>query len=206
MKKVILTGFEPFGPYGFNPTRDLVKYYNNRVIAPKIRILGIVLPCTYFGAFGLLSKIIDVQKPVAVISTGLWSSVPSLQVETIFKNSMNGKYPDAHGYQPQSLPIDSRSDAPEFLGSLAENIRLVELLRYQNIPVKVSTDADNFICNSLGYLTTQKIMNDRLFIKNMFVHIPWTDDYQNQISLEEGKVFLEKKKFYQAIELLIKNI
>jgi hypothetical protein len=43
-------------------------------------------------------------------------------------------------------------------------------------------------------------------MRNMFIHIPWTDDYKNKINLEPSKIFLEKEKYYQAIELLIKNI
>jgi pyrrolidone-carboxylate peptidase len=83
---------------------------------------------------------------------------------------------------------------------------LANILYSEKMPVEVSANADNFICNSLGYLTTKKILDNNLNIRNMFIHIPWTDNYKDKIVLEPGKIFLEKEKVYTAIKLLIKNI
>ena len=206
MKKVILTGFEPFGNYLFNPTEESTKFFNSLGTVSGVKIIGLVLPCTYFGAFHMLSREMNREKPDAVISTGLSSSVKRIRIETIFRNLMNGKYPDADDYLPNELPLCYESNAKEFLTSTANNIHLANLLHSKGIPVEVSGDADAFICNSLGYLTSKKILDNQLSIKNMFIHIPWTDNYKDKINLESTKIFLEKEKYYEAIKLLIKSI
>lgn len=58
MKKVILAGFQPFGDYLFNPTEECARYFGDIEIVSNINIIGVVLPCTYFGAFQVLTKII----------------------------------------------------------------------------------------------------------------------------------------------------
>jgi pyroglutamyl-peptidase len=121
-KKVIFTGFLPFGGYQFNPTEDLVRYFNSYVTIPQIEIMGLVLPCTYFGAFEKLSKIIDKEKPDAIISMGLSSCVKGIRIETTFRNLMNGKYPDMSGYDPAGIPICNEINAREFLTSNVSNI------------------------------------------------------------------------------------
>jgi len=208
MKKVILTGFEPFGDYKFNPTQESALFFNSLGEISGIKVIGIVLPCTYFGAFQFLCKVINQEKPNAIISTGLASSVKGVRIETTFHNVMNGKYPDANGMKPDSLPIWNKPRAKDFLIATANNIYLANVLQQNEIPVELSINADAFICNSLGYLISKKILKDSSWspVKNMFIHVPWTDDYKNRINLESTKIFLEKEKYYQAIELLIKNI
>lgn len=207
MKKVILTGFEPFGGYNYNPTKESTEYFNKIGFVSGVKVIGLVLPCTYFGAFKILSKVMNKEKPDAIISTGLSSSVKGIRFETTFHNMMNGKYPDANGLKPNGLPIWDKPYAKDFLLATANNIYLANILEQNEIPVEISNDADAFICNSLGYLTTKKILLDFIpQVKNIFIHIPWTDDYKDKIELDSTKIFLEKDKYYQAIELLIKNI
>jgi pyrrolidone-carboxylate peptidase len=130
-----------------------------------------------------------------------------VRIETTFHNAMNGKYPDSDGNIPNGLPLCDEPNAKDFLLATANNKYLADLLYSNGIPVEISKDADAFICNSLGYLTSKKILNNQFSsMRNMFIHIPWTDDYKNKINLEPSKIFLEKEKYYQAIELLIKNI
>lgn len=205
MKKIVLTGFKPFAPYKFNPTEQLAEFYNDKIIG-NIHIVGIVLPCTYFGAFQKLKEIIRKEKPYAIISTGLASLVQGIRIETVFRNLMNGKYPDAEGLDPRNKKICIDPDTLEFISSTANNIHLANLLSASRIPVEVSANADSFICNSLGYLTSKKIMDGRTSAKNMFIHIPWTDDYKDKIAWEKEKIFLNKDLLYKAIELLVQHI
>lgn len=206
MKKVILTGFEPFGGYLFNPTKESTEYFNSVGVVSGIKVIGLVLPCTYFGASNLLSKVIDKEKPDAVISTGLSSSVKAIRIEKTFRNLMDGKYPDANNYCPHGVLLGEEMGYEEYFASTADNLSLADVLNENGIPVEISEDADAFICNSLGYLTTKKILSNYLKIRNMLIHVPWTNDYKDKINLEPTKIFLEKEKYYRAIELLIENI
>lgn len=208
MKRIIITGFEPFGLYKFNSTGEIAQSYDAWVIEDKL-LVGVVLPCSYRGAFEKLKKIIDSEKPSAIISTGLSSSVHGIRFETVFRNIMDGKYPDADLYEPKGELIIAEKNAPMFLSSTADNARLANIVYSHGIPVEVSADADAFICNSLGYLTTRMIINKNLPIKNVFIHIPWTDDYQDMIKLEKSdpvKIFMDREMVTEAFAIIIKNI
>jgi len=104
MKKAILTGFEPFGPYKFNPVQDMAKEYDGKNVG-NLEIVGLVLPCTYYGAFEALSEKIDKFYPNIIINTGLASRIPRIRLEAVGRNIMNGKYPDADGKMPKNEPI-----------------------------------------------------------------------------------------------------
>ena len=203
MKQVILTGFESFGPYKFNPTQDSTKYFDGKKIG-EYDVKGVVLPCTYFGAFEILKSLIDEINPVAILSTGLSSSVRGIRVETTARNIMNGKYADANGYQPKgSLIIEDES---MFLNTNCNNVNLVNILFNAGVPAEISCDAEGFICNSLIYQTTNYLNKNNLKIKNAFIHTPWTFDYRFKVELEPGKIMIQKAVLFDSIERIIKNI
>ncbi|MFP4567714.1 MAG: hypothetical protein ACLFN8_02100 [Candidatus Woesearchaeota archaeon] len=203
MNQIILTGFEPFGPYKFNPVEESTKYFDGKT-TNNYNIKGLVLPCTYFGAFEVLKKAINELKPKAIISTGLSSSVKGIRFETTGRNIMNGKYPDANEYNPKGLHIIK--EGTEFLNTNAPNHKLANILHAENIPTEMSANADSFICNSLIYLTTNYLQTNKSNIKNAFIHIPWTDNYKDKIKLEPHKIMITQEELYHSIDSIIKNI
>jgi len=203
MEQIILTGFEPFGPYKFNPTKESTINFDNKII-DNYKVSGVVLPCTYFGAFEILKKLILEIKPVAIISTGLSSSVKGIRFESTSINCMDGKYADANGDIPKGEPLIK--NGKEFLSTNSNNFNLVNILHKFDIPCELSTNADKFICNSLIYLTTNYLQKNIPDIKNVFFHTPWTENYASLIELEPNKIMIPKKKLYHSIELVIKNV
>ena len=121
MRKVIVTGFEPFGDYEFNPTQDSAEYFDGREIG-EFEVKGLVLPCVYRGAFDILKETIEEIDPVTIVSTGLSSSVQGIRVETVGRNIMHSKYADAKGYYPDHLQIVEEGE--EFIKTNADNIKL----------------------------------------------------------------------------------
>lgn len=203
MKRAIITGFEPFGPYKFNPTQDIAKEYDGKKVM-NIEIVGLILPCTYYGAFELLSEKIDELSPEVVLSTGLASSVQRLRIEAIGRNIMNGKYPDANGQKPENKPI--LDDGKSWYAANSNSACLANALYELGMPAEISVDAEGFICNSLIYLASGKIHNKKLPIKNAFVHTPWTDDYLGKIELEKTKVTIKKEELKKGIEILLTTL
>lgn len=203
MKTIILTGFEPFGPYQHNPTVQSTLDFHGRTFGDRI-VIGIVLPCVYNAWSYLISGIHTAGDVHAVINTGLSSSVQGMRIESHFTNVMNGKYADAEGYMPQGIPVIEHG--PPAICSRASHKRLFDTLIKHDIPAERSEDAEQFICNALGYCTSLSAWKNDYFKRNLFVHIPWTTAYQDVVKLEPGKMFLEQEAYYRGLELLIKNI
>ena len=205
MKKAIVTGFEPFGPYVDigNPVQDLARECDGKKLG-DIEVIGLIVPCTYHGAFKLLSEKIDELSPDIILSSGLASRVPRIRLEAIGRNIMNGKYPDADGKNPDNEPLVLGGKL--WYQTSSNNIYLANTLHRCGIPSEISVDAEGFICNSLVYLTAKRISDERLPIQFAFFHTPWTEDYLKRISLEPGKTTIKKRDLINATEILVREM
>ncbi|EFK95790.1 Pyrrolidone-carboxylate peptidase [sediment metagenome] len=203
MKRAILTGFEPFGAYRFNPTQDLALEYDGKKIG-DIEVTGMVLPCTYYGAFGALSVEIEHLSPDIVLSVGLASRVPRIRIEAVGRNIMGSKYADADGKKPDNELI-IKGGRPSYAAN-ADSIGLASSLHEAGIPAEISVDAEGFICNSLLYLTARDVYERGLPVSNAFFHTPWTDDYLGRIELEPGKVTIRKQDLRKAAGIMLSGM
>lgn len=203
MKTIILTGFKPFGSYACNPVEDSTNRFNGKTVS-EYTVVGAVLECTYRGAFDALQKIIEATDPIGIVSTGFASRVRGIQFETTGRNIMNGKYPDADGFEPKKVPIIPH--APEFIDSTANNHALANMVHAGGVPTKMSADAEGFICNSLLYLTSKHVRSMLLRTPNAFIHTPWPKEYRDKVESDPEKIFLPAGALDHAIETIIKNI
>jgi pyroglutamyl-peptidase len=206
MRKVIITGFSPFGDYQHNPSKDIAEFYNDKVIGDA-EVIGLVLPATY-GAATILCALMDQVLPDMVINTGFSSSVQGVRIETEFTNLMyHPRYADADGNSPQGEPIvkEDMNDLTQY--PQCNFVKIERLFSRSGIPFEHSENANTFICNALGYRVSRKISEEKLFTQNFFLHIPWTDEYEGRIApLEKGKIFLEKETIIRAIDLIIEKM
>jgi len=198
--KAILTGFEPFGDYKFNPTKDLASAYDGKKVG-DIEIVGLVLPAMYYEAFYALVEKINDTNPDIILSTGLSSRVHKLRIEAVGKNIMDGKYPDAKQRKPSKEPIIP--GCPDLYWVNSNSDSLADCLNDSGLPAKVSEDAGAFICESLIYLTSGYIRENGIMVRNAFLHTPWTDNYLGKVKIGSGKTTIRKQDLDKAVELLL---
>ena len=187
LKRAILTGFAPFGPYTCNPTADLAQELDGQVINGT-EIRGIVLPATYWTAAQRLWKEVESFQPDRIVSIGLASAVPCIQIEVRGKNLTKGKYPDANGLFLQEGQLEKRGP---YLVKVNSGYRaLKDALSIEGIEARLSINADAFICNALLYLTMRRIFTSgrKAILPYSFIHAPWTANYLDRVTLEPGKV------------------
>ncbi len=202
MKQVMITGFDPFGPYKYNPSQDIVEYFKGKTIAGN-KINAILLPTIYY-AFALIEEEIAKTKPIAIISTGLSSSVKGIRIESTGRNIMNGKYVDKNGVLASGEPILKAES--EFVGVNTDSCKFANILAKNNIPVEISADADGYTCNALIYETSHYLAKNKLATKQFFLHSPWTDKYKGKVDLEPQKIMIAEEDLFRAVELIIENL
>lgn len=208
MKTIIITSFQPFGDYMYNPTKDIAHYAKKQYENGKYtrKIIGLFLPCEYYGAFNEFRPYIEKEKPYAIINLGFSSSVKGIRIENRFENIMyHNRYSDNLGLKPDREPINKNGDDYEYTDHNL-NVFFKNELHNKNMRVEFSNNANNFICNSFGYLTAQFIREHKLQTKHIFLHIPWTDNYREIIKNTDGKIFLEERVIHRAIDFIIKKI
>lgn len=207
MGKIILTGFEPFGKYCVNPVQESTEYFHGKSIG-KHEVVGLVLQCTYRGAFAVLKRAIGSIAPVAVVSTGFASRVKGVRFETKGKNAMYSPYPDADGVQFAAGErvnhiIEGGLDY-EPVHSNTKDLR--ERVTALQIPTEISEDSEGFICNALLYLTSRELRLGNTPIANAFLHVPCTEECADKLAIEPEKTRIPKEALHAAIHAVIANI
>jgi len=168
--KVLVTGFEPFGPWQRNPSGETARHLDGVTIAgsanlPPIEITGLVLPVAFQSAITPLITAIDELHPAVVLNLGQ-AGTTGIRVERIAVNRCEGK--DNDGYNPGGKPITK--SGPETYHSLLPVEEIVKLLSNNKFNVAISDSAGTFLCNYVMYTTLHHIAAHQLHICAGFIH------------------------------------
>jgi len=168
MPKILVTGFEPFDGFTINPSEEVAKALDGKIIGQH-SIVGLVLPLDYKNALGILDKALEKHKPAYVLSCGQ-ANRAVITVERIAINVLSTKRPDNYDNTPETDIINYEGPAAYFAN--LEPQRLVQILKDKEIPADVSYFAGAYGCNWLLYNVMQRIENGELDAQATFVHLP----------------------------------
>ena len=102
MKKLLLTGFEPFLDYTLNPTMKVVEELEGISIG-EYQVIGKILPVDFSSAGRMILELIEEIEPEAVVSLGLAAGRFKMTPERIAINFKDGPV-DNEGNQPVDEP------------------------------------------------------------------------------------------------------
>ena len=170
---VILTSFEQFYKYKYNPTISVsVKVKNILKNSNIINLSTKVMQCKYST---IKQEVYDLYEsnPDIILSLGLGASRTSLNLESLAQNEYNSIAPDNEGVVLNGNPIIQKGN--DLLNNL--NLKDLEILSNKYVSSAISNNAGKFMCNANFYWNQYKINNDNLNTKYLFIHIPFTDEY-----------------------------
>lgn len=173
MKRILLTGFEPFSDIKTNPSETLV---TDLGLALKRQsehdVETLILPVDYKKTEHVL-KTIDVSKYDFIFQFGVAAKRSRISLERVALNWIESQIPDNSGNHINCHQIDSNQVAAKF-----NSLDLVKIANVLNSEfpetVEVSLSAGAYLCNFV-YFKTLAQKTDCLF-----VHIPCELNYQNQ--------------------------
>ncbi len=171
MKRVLLTGFEPFNNATLNPSKEVVEKTNHRSIVAKE-----VLPVVFSKAAKRLIELIEEVKPEVVIALGQAEGRPQINLERVAINYMHGQIADNEGVFALSGEITK--DAPAAYFSTLPLELISQSLTAVKIPVAISLSAGSFLCNHIFYS-----MQHHLHGKGAhsgFIHLPLISEQSNE--------------------------
>lgn len=171
MKRVLLTGFEPFNNATLNPSKEVVEKINHRSIVAKE-----VLPVVFSKAAKRLIELIEEVKPEVVIALGQAEGRPQINLERVAINYMQGQIADNEGVFALSGEISK--DAPAAYFSTLPLELISQSLTAVKIPVAISLSAGSFLCNHIFYS-----MQHHLHGKGAhsgFIHLPLISEQSNE--------------------------
>lgn len=168
MRRILITGFEPFGGSHVNPSGILVERLREAPPA-GIELRVRVLPCAFGEAGRLIAAEIDAWEPEAVVSFGQGGGA-SLAIERVGVNLEDARTPDNVGRQPRDEAIASDGPAAYFATLPVKEI--VAALNGSGIPARISLTAGAYVCNHVLYSTLHHLAQRGLGSPAGFIHTP----------------------------------
>jgi pyroglutamyl-peptidase len=201
MKRLLLTGFEPFDGFNENPSAEVAKSLDGDTIG-AFEVTGIVLPLDYYNALSILDKKLDEYKPDVILCCGQ-ANRETISIERIAVNVLSTKKPDNYGNIPETDIIDN--DGPAAYFANIDPFPLVQALLNEGIPAYVSYHAGAYGCNWLLYNVIKRIEMGAINTRATFMHLPPLPSQaiqKDMMSLATMPLDLQLK----AVETIIKSL
>ena len=182
MKKLLITGFQPFDGESVNPALEVAKSLQGKTIN-GYEVIAREIPVVRFEALKAVQAAIEELQPDAVITIGQAGGRPDITVERVGINIDDFRIPDNKGNQPIDEPVVA--GGPVAYWATLPIKKMVANVKAQGIPASVSNSAGTYVCNHLlygllHYLTTQ----GKTAIPAGFIHIPYLPE---QMAVRSGK-------------------
>ena len=196
MKKVLLTGFEPFHKASSNPTQEIVRIIESEKLT---NVKTLVLPVEFGKSGQIACEAIDNFKPDVVIALGQAEGRSDITPEKIAINLDHARIPDNAGKMPNNAAIIQ--GGPDGFFSTLPVEEMVTALQMENLPASISYSAGTFVCNNLFYLIQFHCKGKS--IHSGFVHVPLM---QSQASEFPGMPTLEIDRMAAAIKTILRLV
>jgi pyroglutamyl-peptidase len=165
MRKVLLTGFEPFGNATSNPSGEIVKQISGD------NIVTAILPVAYTQSAEQLLSLIEQHKPDVVICLGQAEGRTAITPERVAINLDDARLADNESVLRNDVKI--LQDGPDAYFSTLPVNDIVAAIKAQGIPAAVSLSAGAFLCNHVFYVAQNKFVDSD--VRSGFVHVPLMD-------------------------------
>lgn len=166
--KLALFAFEPFGPWEVNSTDAVTAAVAERLRGEGVEVVRRILPVVLRLAPKLLTDLLDVEQPDAVLATGLAGLRPDIDVERVAINVADFRIADNEGLRAASVPLDPAG--PDAWLADVDVSALRDRIAATGARARVSNSAGTYLCNAIHYnLLAWSRPRD---IPGMFLHIP----------------------------------
>ena len=190
MKKLLITGFDPFGGETVNPAWEAVKLLPETIGEYSLHKLEIP---TIFGQGALLALEAAQQiQPNIILCIGQAGTRSAVTPERIGVNIRDAKIPDNAGNVPRGQRVDPNGPAAYFS---TVNVEVMAKAAAQlGLPAMVSNSAGAFVCNDVLYSLLHHFAGSGTGVG--FIHVPWLP--------EQGSPSLPLEQTVEALTAMIR--
>jgi pyroglutamyl-peptidase len=179
IRPILITGFEPFGGDARNPSQEIARALDGRVIAGR-RVVGGVLPCVFGLSLRSLRGLVRQHNPSLVVCLGLANTRAEITPERVAINIDDARIRDNAGRQPIDRPVVAKGPAAYW--STLPVKRIVAALRQRGLPARPSETAGTFVCNHVFYGLMHELHRKRT-VRGGFIHVPWPKGWAPKASV-----------------------
>ena len=193
MKKLLITGFEPFGGESTNPSWDSVERLPEEINGYNLTKLR--LPVVFGEAAEKTVEVASETEPDVILCIGQAGGRAAVTPELVGINLRHASIPDNSGNQPTDEPIAPKGETAYF--STLPVRRIADAVKNAGIPAAVSYSAGAYVCNDLLYTLLDRFKDTNTRVG--FIHIPYSKDQNKEPSMEIEQIV---KALTVAIESL----
>ena len=178
MKKLLITGFEPFGGEKINPSWEAVSRLPDEINGYSLTKLRI--PVLFEKSAEMLIKEAEMLSPDVIISVGQAGGRGAITPELVGINLRHASIPDNGGCQPKDERIIKDGADAHFVTIPAGKI--AEAINASGIKSAVSYSAGAYVCNDVIYTLLSHFKGtDTRF---GFIHIPYCTEQNKEPSMD----------------------
>ena len=195
MKKLLITGFDPFGGETINPSWEAVRLLPERIgncILTKLEI-----PTEFHRAARTVLAAAEELQPDAILCVGQAGGRAGVTPEVVGINLREARIPDNAGAQPVNEPVVTAGPAAYFATLPVRE--MVEALRGAGIPASLSYSAGAFVCNDVLYSVLHRYSGTQTLAG--FIHVPFLPE-----QAKEGVASMPLETIAKALEIAIEQI
>lgn len=170
MKKLLITGFEPFGGEEINPSWETVSRLPDEIGGYTLTKLRV--PVVFGEAAQVVLAAAEELMPDAILCVGQAGGRGSITPELVAINLRYAKIPDNKGQQPKDEPVTKEGTQAYF--STLPVRQMAEAIAAAGVAAQVSYSAGAYVCNDLFYTLLHRYHNTQT--KVGFVHIPYATE------------------------------
>ena len=182
MKKLLITGFEPFGGETINPSWEAVKALPDEINGYELT--KICLPVVFGEAAEIVISEAEKINPDVILCIGQAGGRESITPELVGINLRHAEIPDNNGNQPKDELIIQDGEVAQF--STVPVRKITEALNAENISSKVSYSAGAYVCNDLLYTVLTHFRKTKIMAG--FIHVPYIPEQNKAPSMEIEKI------------------
>ena len=173
MKKLLITGFDPFGGASVNPSWQAVQRLPEQVGAYVLRKLEI--PTVFHQATQVVLEAAAQYQPDLILCVGQAGGREAVTPERIAVNIRDARIPDNAGYTPKGQFV--AEDGPAAYFSTVPVECMSKAIREAGLPATVSNSAGAFVCNDTLYGLLHAFAGTQT--KVGFIHVPYLPEQGN---------------------------
>ena len=167
MKKLLITGFDPFGGASVNPAREAVMALPD--VVGDYALTKLEIPTVFGLAAETVLRTAEALCPDVILCVGQAGGRAAITPEVVAINLREASIPDNTGNQPKNMPVVENAPAAYF--STLPVRAMTEGVKAAGIPCSLSYSAGVFVCNDLLYTLLHHY--DGTTTRVGFVHIPY---------------------------------
>ena len=194
MKKLLITGFEPFGGEVINPSWEAVARLPE--VIGEYSLEKRLIPVVFGEAAGVVIQAAEETAPDVVLCIGQAGGRGAITPELVGINLRHGTMPDNKGNAPQDMRIAAEGDAAYF--STLPVRRMAEAISARGIPAHVSYSAGAYVCNDVLYSLLDHFRGSETRVG--FIHIPYCTEQGKEPSMAMDDMILGLEAAIESID------